>query len=165
MDEGVFWGGFLLLFDISLRPPRCWWQLAHIRSLVDAPLQDSAEGDLKPPWVAQTPHLCLPFCEEGKIQRVSHCLRQTHCVLWHHITAAPHQQHTGCMCLYWGWGGFGEGGGWKAWSKALPHTHRPCCVPSLPPWASPLASAAQRHLHACAKLSHPPAHLPPSSVP
>ncbi len=45
------------------------------------------------------------------------------------------------------------------------HCHRPCCVPSPPPCASPLASAAQRHLHACAKLSHPPAHFPPSSVP
>lgn len=28
----------------------------------------------------------------------------------------------------------------------------------------PLAAAAQRHLHACAKLSHPPSHFPTSSV-
>lgn len=88
----------------------------------------------------------LSFLQD--LKWVSHC---RHCVLWHHITAAPHQRTLG-VCVW-----TGRFRGWKAWSRAL--------LCPLPLCASPLASAAQKHLHACAKLSHPPAHFPPSSVP
>ncbi len=55
----------------------------------------------------------------------------------------------------------GRSQGWKAWSEALPQALLYSLPLSPPPCGSPLASAVQRHLHACAKLSHPPAVIPP----
>ena len=127
--KGVFFVCFFAPFwhFLEVLPPRCWWQLSHICSLVDAPLQDSAEGDLKPPWVAQTPHLCLPFCEEDKFREWV-TASDGHTVYFGTTSLQPRISSTlgVCVCIE-DWGG-----GWKAWSKALPHTHRPCCVPSLP---------------------------------
>lgn len=75
-----------------------------------------------------------PVCRAQKwITQVSHC-SHTHSLAQH--DCSPTSVHTGCVLV-------GDEG--------------PC---SLSPSLSPLASAEGRHLHACAKLSHPPRPLP-----
>lgn len=75
-----------------------------------------------------------PVCRAQKwITQVSHC-SHTHSLAQH--DCSPTSVHTGCVLV-------GDEG--------------PC---SLSPSLSPLASAEGRHLHACAKLSHPPPPTP-----
>lgn len=84
------------------------------------------------------------FCEVGKLRERVGALR--HCVLWHNITAVPHQHRRSARVC--------TGVSLGEWSA--PSLHSPHPLP-------PLALSARGHLHACAKLSQPLLHLSLSS--